>query len=134
MCRLPYIYAINTTSQTLADNSNIAFNAVPVHRTNCIGFMGTSFVIKKSGSYEISFDANVDATVTGAVTLQILANGIPIATGLVNGIAGTAKHFHLQSVVNVRPSCKCIDNTTNIQVLLVDGATITNPSILIKAI
>lgn len=132
--RHPFIYAINTTDQVLLANTNVAFNAVVAKRMKCIDFTGTNFAVKCAGAYQISFDANVEATATGAVTLQIVSNGIPIATGVVNGIADTVKHIHLQSIVNVRPSCKCINNTANVQVLLLDGATITNPSILIKAI
>lgn len=134
MYKSPFIYAVNTTDEVLTANSPVTFNSVVAKRCKCISFLGNIFSIKCAGAYRVSFDADINATTTGNVAVQITNNGIPIATDTVYDTNGVLTHLHIQTVVPIRPSCRCIDNSANIQVILLNGATLANPSIIIDKI
>lgn len=134
MCKAPFLYAINTTDQVLTANSPVTFNAVVAKRYKCISFLGSTFNIRCAGAYRISFDADINPTATGEITVNIVNNGVVVATNTINATIAELTHLHMQTVVPIRPSCRSIDNTANIQVVLVDGATVSNPSIIINRI
>ena len=130
----PFVYATNSSPQTLDAGEAVVFNNSLITGLGILHIDGTpSFTIHRPGVYKITVDADVAvATTVDNIEWEILNNGVPIATGNFTGVSGITIHEHLQSAVKVLHSCRAIDNTANITVRFNSAVTITNPNIIIS--
>ena len=130
----PLLCAYTTSIQTVAANApiNLAANKI----LSGIGFnhvAGTPTVeITRAGYYYVSFDADVTPAADGAVTIQLYKNGEPVvdAFTIFNGVTTATQSIHFDTLIRVLPSCKAIDNTTNLQVRSSVAATINDAQIV----
>ena len=113
--------AYTDTTQVVASNSLIPF--ANYKDTGCsIDFSGgTSVKINKPGLYQITFNGYaVESTETGNIVVQLISNGSKIngAAAEVNSSSTTdIKNLSFSTIVDVSPSCNCIDNDVVITVL-----------------
>lgn len=128
------VMAINTTEQEVAANGIVEL-ATGKTTGSSISYVGGSNAVslKNSGLYYVSVHANVEGTAAGEATLQLLNNNVPVAgatatTTLTNG--GTA-NMSFDAVVDILPSCNCINNTGLLQVQLSASAIVSNIEIVV---
>lgn len=104
--------AFSITSQELAVNENVEFDGYNQTGTS-IEPVGTTGVRLKPGLYQIIVNASAGGT--GTVTLQLYRNGVAIPNAIGSGISAGPTNLvplSLGNIVDVKKSCKCIDNTT----------------------
>lgn len=130
----PLLCAYTNSIQAVAANApiNLAVNKI----LSGIGFnhvAGTPTVeITRAGYYYISFDGDITPAADGAVTIQLYKNGEPVADAftIFNGVTTATQSVHFDTLIKVLPSCKAIDNTTNLQVRSNVAVTVNNASIV----
>ena len=116
-------YTYNSTGFTLNTNDSVLFN-IDVVDTDCrVDHQSgtTAIEIDKPGYYLITFNSfgyNTGAVVegtpyTGTYTYQLFNNGIPIQEAVASA-SSTADtdivNVYFSTILQVRPSCKAIDN------------------------
>lgn len=122
--------AANTSQQALAVNSLVSLSELNITGCN-IKFGGGTSPVKLCGGglYLVDVTATILGTNAGVVTLQLLDNGVPVqgSVASVTTSVGLAYNVHITALINVLPSCGCLNNTNNIQLqLLTTPATISN--------
>lgn len=69
------IEILNTTETTLTASQNIPLGAVSAKSNNNVSLLDNTLLINSIGYYDIKGQFVVTATSTGAITIQLLANG-----------------------------------------------------------
>lgn len=105
-------------------NNNISTGCAISHTQG-----SSTVVLEKAGLYKVDFDANILGTVAGVVTLQLLNNNVAVAGALGSETVavGATNNVSFSTLVRVNPSCRCVKNTSSLQVQLqTTAATLTN--------
>ena len=123
------LMAVNTAAQDVSANSFITYTTS--NKTGCsICFTnGGNAVTLKQGLYLINVSADLLGTAAGEATLQLIKNGtvVPGAAAAATLAAGDMSNVAFAAVIDVNPSCRCVDNTTMLQVQLQNiAATVDN--------
>lgn len=128
------VMAINTTEQAVAANGIVGLDTGKTTGCSIRYVSGSNAVLlKNAGLYYVSVHANVEGTAAGAATLQLLNNNVAVAgaaatTTLANG---STANMSFDAVVNVLPSCNCINNIGSLQVQLSAAATVSSIEIVV---
>lgn len=116
------VYSENVT---VAENEAIPFNNVSLKKGCTAELSGTSTIqLNKCGVYMIS----VDASATESTTLQLYKNGV--AQPQAQSTGGTPAFTTLVQVSDNNYCCACASPTT-LQVVSLDGATLTNANLVV---
>lgn len=81
----------------------------------------------KCGCYLVNVSASI--TGTGTATIQLNNNGVAIQSAKATETltAGDTSNVAFSAIVNVNPSCRCTDNTTVLQLQVLDvNVTVEN--------
>lgn len=118
------IYTSTPTDYTESE----PFTFTTVRQADCtvLNNANNNFIIKRPGLYLITFTAVVSsATATEDFTVQLYRNGVAVP-GVVSSVTSTAANDRgtvtLNTLVNVRKSCACIDNSTSLQIIVTSTA------------
>ena len=117
------LFTYTNTSQTVAQNSAIAFNTNSIqtgctatHNTN-----STSISLNKPGIYMVSFNSDaVAAGTAGNITVQLFGNGTLIAGAESTAYSGATTDImnpNFTALVRVTPNC-CCASTGNVPYVL----------------
>lgn len=113
--------AYTDTTQVVAPNGLIPF--ANYKDTGCsIDFSGgTSVKINKPGLYQVTFNGYVvESAATGNIAVQLMNNGSKVsgAVAETNSSATTdIENLSFATIIDVAPSCSCIDNDVVLTVL-----------------
>lgn len=102
----------NISSQELEVDQNVTFDGFN-QTGESIELVGATGIRLAPGLYQIIVNASAGGT--GTVTLQIFRNGIAIPNAIGSGISAGAANLvpiGLGNIIDVRSSCRCVDNTT----------------------
>lgn len=126
--------AVATAAQITAVNDFVSFPTA--NRTGCcIHFTnGGNTVTLEAGLYLINFNADLLGTSAGETVMQLVKNGVivPGAEGGATLSSGDVSNVAFSYILSVPPSCCCVNNSTSIQVQLLEtAATINNASLTI---
>lgn len=109
--------AWTNTTQTL--NTNIPITLTTSTKTGCSILFNngsTSITLDKCGLYYINVSANaVEGGTAGDITLQLFNNSIPVTSALATETSGTATdvvNLSFSKIIEVKPSCPAINNTS----------------------
>lgn len=128
------VMAINTTEQAVATNGIVGLATGKTTGCSISYVNGSNAVtLKNPGLYYVSVHANVEGTAAGTATLQLLNNNVAVAgaaatTTLANG---STSNMSFDAVINVLPSCNCINNKGLLQVQLSAAATINSIEVVV---
>lgn len=132
------INSYTTTTQTLAPNALVTFanDKIKTGYTVTHAAGSTTFTLNKPGYYFITFNADATTSdVAGNVTLGLYQNGTAILGAEATNYAAAAVNIGnmaFSAIVQVRPSCCAVSNTTNLTVVNTGvEATVTNANIVI---
>lgn len=129
------LMAVNTTAQDLPIDGLITY--ATSNKTGCsIGFTnGSNAVALRQGLYLVNVSADLLGTAAGEATLQLLKNGtaIPGAKAVTTLAAGGVSNVSFSAVIDVGPSCQCVDNTTTLQAQLQNIAATVNNTVMTVA-
>lgn len=116
------IQTTNQSVQTVAENSIISLGSV-LRRYGCnLRLSGNAIEVAGEGYYTIDASVTASPTATGAVTVAVYADGVPLQGATASAYAGTASEpVNLSVVGTIRQGCKC-DSATNLTVVLLEGA------------
>ena len=132
------LVAVATTAQILAPGAYVEFATNAISKG--MGIQHTtgsnSIGITVPGLYLVSVDADVLPTVAGSTTVALQNNGeaVPGAQATFTGVTATVTHISFTTIIRVRRSCDCIDNNALLQVVAVEGSTITNANITVVSV
>lgn len=104
--------AYSVVSQELAVDQSIEFDGFTQTGTS-IKLAGNTGVRLAPGLYQIIVNASAGGT--GTVTLQLFRNGVAIPNAIGSGISAGPTNLvplSLGNIIDVKRSCKCVDNTT----------------------
>ena len=126
------------TTQTVAANELLSFAEDRV-KTGCTVVHtpgSTTFALKRPGFYFVTLNADVTTSETaGNVVLTLQNNGTAIPGAVATSYAAAAvnvSNVAFSAIIQVRPSCCAVSNTTNLTVANTGvGATISNVSLVI---
>lgn len=112
--------AYTDTTQVVAENGLIPF--VNYKDTGCsIDFSGgTSVKINKPGLYQVTFNGYVvESTATGDIIVQLMNNGSKVSGAVAEANSSTTdiENLSFTTIIDVAPSCNCIDNGVVLTVL-----------------
>lgn len=122
------LMAINTAPQTIPVNGFLEYTASS--KTGCsINFTnGSNAIHLNCGLYQINVSAEVLGTDAGEGILQLLRNGavIPGAEGGATLTVGDISNIAFSAIIDVPPSCRCVNNSTMLQIQLLNVAATVN--------
>ena len=132
------INSYTNTTQTVAANELLSFTEDRV-KTGCTVVHtpgSTTFALKRPGFYFVTLNADVTTSETaGNVVLTLQNNGTAIPGAVATSYAAAAVNVGnvaFSAIIQVRPSCCAVSNTTNLTVANTGvGATISNVSLVI---
>lgn len=132
------INSYTNTTQTVAANELVSFAEDRV-KTGCTVVHtpgSTTFTLKRPGFYFVTLNADVTTSETaGNVVLTLQNNGTAIPGAVATSYTAAAVNvgnMAFSAIIQVRPSCCAISNTTNLTVANTGvGATISNVSLVI---
>lgn len=130
----------NTTSQTILTSGMISLGSVyrkyckRVNGTTTFSITGSSVTLQQSGIYHITATLVGSGTAAGVVTVQLNANGTPVAGALASETITTAnteqRTFVIDQYILVDSTCVLGQPAINPQTLILTntgvGATFTN--------
>ena len=124
------LVATNTSSQNIAANAPVIFNAVQLQKGCDEQFTPNSstVILKKPGFYSVSFNATGSTSATdGNMELQ-LYNGTTPVPGALAAVQSAAPadlgNVSFSTIIQVKPSCCAVDNTVKLSVIS-NGLAIT---------
>lgn len=101
------LYAVNSTGQLLAENSQVPFGSV-VRRCGCdCQLDGDSITLRGTGYYDVDISLSTVPSAEGDISIQLYKDGIAVqgATATVTAAAGgDAVNLHVNCVVR---NCCC---------------------------
>lgn len=132
------INSYTNTTQTVAANELLSFAEDRV-KTGCTVVHtpgSTTFALKRPGFYFVTLNADVTTSETaGNVVLTLQNNGTAIPGAVATSYAAAAVNVGnvaFSAIIQVRPSCCAVSNTTNLTVANTGvGATISNVNLVI---
>lgn len=132
------INSYTNTTQTVAANELLSFAEDRV-KTGCTVVHtpgSTTFALKRPGFYFVTLNADVTTSeTTGNVVLTLQNNGTAIPGAVATSYAAAAVNVGnvaFSAIIQVRPSCCAVSNTTNLTVANTGvSATISNVSLVI---
>lgn len=132
------INSYTNTTQTVAANELLSFAEDRV-KTGCTVVHtpgSTTFALKRPGFYFVTLNADVTTSETaGNVVLTLQNNGTAIPGAVATSYAAAAVNVGnvaFSAIIQVRPSCCVVSNTTNLTVANTGvGATISSVSLVI---
>ena len=132
------INSYTNTTQTVAASELLSFAEDRV-KTGCTVVHtpgSTTFTLKRPGFYFVTLNADVTTSETaGNVVLTLQNNGTAIPGAVATSYAAAAvnvSNVAFSAIIQVRPSCCAVSNTTNLTVANTGvGATISNVSLVI---
>lgn len=132
------INSYTNTTQTVAANELLSFAEDRV-KTGCTVVHtpgSTTFTLKRPGFYFVTLNADVTTSETaGNVVLTLQNNGTEIPGAVATSYAAAAVNVGnvaFSAIIQVRPSCCAVSNTTNLTVANTGvSATISNISLVI---
>ena len=132
------INSYTNTTQTVAANELLSFAEDRV-KTGCTVVHtpgSTTFTLKRPGFYFVTLNADVTTSETaGNVVLTLQNNGTAIPGAVATSYAAAAVNVGnvaFSAIIQVRPSCCAVSNTTNLTVANTGvSATISNVSLVI---
>lgn len=132
------ISSYNNSTQTVLTNGTVPF-ATDRIKTGCtVSHPAGSavFTLNRPGFYYVAVNADIttsDAAGNVALALQQNGTAIPGAGATAYAAATTnVANLAFSTIVQVRPNCCAVSNTTNIQLVNTGvGSTITNANIVI---
>lgn len=126
------LMATNTAPQAVSANGLLEYAAAS--KTGCsIGFTNGSNAINLScGLYQVHVSAEVLGTDAGEGVLQLLRNGVAVsgAEGSATLTAGNISNVAFSAIIDVPPSCRCVNNNTTLQVQLLNVAATINNAVI----
>ena len=124
--------AINTTEQAVATNGIVGLATGKTTGCSISYVNGSNAVtLKNPGLYYVSVHANVEGTAAGTATLQLLNNNVAVAAATTTLANGSTSNMSFDAVINVLPSCNCINNKGLLQVQLSAAATINSIEVVV---
>lgn len=102
----------NVSSQDLEVDQNVAFEGFN-QTGESIELVGTTGIRLAPGLYQIIVNASAGGT--GTVTFQLFRNGVAIPNAIGSGISAGPTNLvplSLGNIIDVRSSCRCVDNRT----------------------
>lgn len=121
--------AFSNTSTTYTANAPIAFPTIKYDDCRVRVTNGTSFRISAPGRYVIAFNGvGAATTATTAFSLQLYKDGVaqPETLTTITSVAeNDAGSLGFTTIVNVLPSCNCVNNTVTLQVIATAGVVST---------
>jgi len=127
------IQVVNTTSQTLTDNSTIGLGtATRRYGCNC-RLNGNAIEINGEGYFLVDATITVAPTAVGTVQVALYENGSIVPGSLSTGSVSTANNpVTLPIVATIRRGC-CCESADNITLVLISGAgAVTNVSFRVE--
>jgi hypothetical protein len=127
------IQTVNQSSQTVAENSIINLGSV-IRRYGCnLRLNGNAVEVNGEGYYKVDCNVTLEPTATGAVTVAIYKNGVPLTGATASGSVSTAGNpVTLPIQTTIKEGC-CCDGGTALTVVLVEGAsTVTNVALRVE--
>lgn len=113
----------------------IEFDINRVHTGVSISHAEGSGVIhlNSAGLYLVTFDGDFVIGTSGAVTVQLLRNGVivPGAENTAQAVANVPYGVHFTTLINVLPSCCAVDNKAALQIQVSAIGTFNNASLTV---
>lgn len=100
------LYAVNSTGQLLAENSQVPFGSV-VRRRGCgCRLDGDSIVLCGNGYYDIDVSLSTEPSAAGDITIQLYQDGVAIkgANATATAVGGDAVNLFITCTVR---NCCC---------------------------
>lgn len=119
--------AYSNTTTTYTQNAPLSFPIVKYTDCRVSASGGTTFRIGTAGRYLVSFNAIGGSTAaTTPFTVQLYKDGVA-QTDAIATFTSTAANdvgtLAFTTIVNILPSCNCIDNATNLQFIATNTTT-----------
>lgn len=95
---------------------------------------GSSIIrINSAGLYLIAFDCDFDIATSGPVSVQLYDKGVAVlgAEATAQAVADTPRNLHFTTLVDVKPSCCAIDNSSVLNIQISAAGTIINANITV---
>lgn len=119
--------AYSNTSTTYAQNAPLAFPTVKFSDCRVSSLNGTTFRISAPGRYVVSFNAVGGSTgATTPFTVQMFRDGVaqPETVSTITSVAANdVGTLSFTTIVDIRPSCSCINNATNLQIVATNATS-----------
>lgn len=131
----PALLAVKTDVQNLLAGATVAYDTNYIGPSATIAHAPGSGVVTITGAglYSVTFNADITATITGPITVDIYNNGviIPGAQTTFEATLAEPVHITLNTLIKVMKSCACADNTQNLQVKVSAAVGVINASIMV---
>lgn len=119
--------AYSNTSTTYAQNAPLSFPNVKFTDCRVSSVNGTTFRISAPGRYVISFNGVGGSTgATTPFTIQLFKDGVaqPETISTITSVAANdVGTLTFTTIVNVLPSCNCVNNSTNLQIIATNATS-----------
>lgn len=128
MCALN---TVNETAQQIVADGFVVFDVNTVNSKSIQHAEGSpSIILGKPGKYLVVFGADVTpGTTAGQLVLLNGSTPVPAADGAF--AASIERAIEFATIIEVLPSCKCVDNKVILKVQATAEATVTNASMSI---
>lgn len=119
--------AYSNTTTTYAQNAPLSFPTVKYSDCRVSATSGTTFRIAAPGRYLVSFNGVGGSTAaTTPFTVQLYKDGVaqPETVSTVTSVAANdVGTLAFTTIVNILPSCNCINNAVNLQVVATNATS-----------
>lgn len=119
--------AYNNTTATYAQNAPLSFPTVKYTDCRISATSGTTFRIATPGRYLVSFNGVGGSTgATTPFTVQLYKDGVaqPETVSTITSVAANdVGTLAFTTIINILPSCNCINNAVNLQVVATNATS-----------
>lgn len=128
------ISSYNNTAQQVITNGLLTFSTDRILTGCTVTRNGQTFQLNKPGYYYVSFNADAAAiTAVGDLVVVLQSNGVEVPGAIATfttTVADDATNLSFSTIIKVPPSCRAINNTTNLTLVNTGvAATFTNVNI-----
>ena len=129
------LVAVTTRDLTVATGDYVEFDVNRVKTGISIAHTEGSGIIRLNGAglYLIAFDCDFDVETSGAVSVQLYDRGVAVlgAEATAQAVADTPRNLHFTTLIDVKPSCCAIDNSSVLNIQISAAGTIINANITV---
>ena len=126
--------AYSTSSSVFTQNQPITFDTIRYKDCRIDESNSSTITITSPGRYYVFVGAaGLSGTTGTAFSIQLFQNGVEVPAVAATTSLATDTTMSFSTIINVRPSCCAISNTTNLQVVVISAqsGTLTNRNIVI---
>ena len=126
--------AYSTSSSVFTQNQPITFDTIRYKDCRIDESNSSTITITSPGRYYVFVGATgLSGTAGTAFSIQLFQNGVEVPAVAATTSLATVTTMSFSTIINVRPSCCAISNTTNLQVVVTSAqsGTLTNRNIVI---